>query len=90
MKQKLNEAKVKLILELVNETDATDSQIGSVFNVSRETICSIRNGHRWSRVSEIEPKTSNQFRDFTPNLNNPVELRRFIINTVKNTIDDLL
>ena len=59
MKNKLNEEKVLLILELTKKTEATDSQIASLFNVNRVTINHIRNGHRWSHVTGIQPNVSN-------------------------------
>ena len=63
---KLNEKKVKVIQQLFQFEEMGDSDIATLFNVSRETINSIRHGHRWNSVTGIkqERKKSNDYRDF--------------------------
>lgn len=56
---KLNEHKVRQIKELFEITNLSDSQIASMFDVSREHINLIRNGKRWntdkkSFISKVE------------------------------------
>lgn len=51
MKQKLTEKKVKVIMGLFEETELTDTEIGNIFDISREQINQIRNGRRWTDVT---------------------------------------
>ena len=51
---KLTPELVKIITDLFVYTNKGDGEIGEFFNVSRETINSIRNGRRWQKVTGIE------------------------------------
>jgi len=63
---KLDENRVKVIKQLFSFEELKDGQIATLFGVSREQINHIRNGHRWSEVTGIAPKTkSNDYRNFT-------------------------
>ncbi len=47
---KLTEAQVREIKKLLVQSNLTQKTISSQFNVSRETISSIKNGRRWQDV----------------------------------------
>ena len=54
---KLTEAQVIEIKQLLAEGNIKQKTIGSQFNVSRETISSIKNGRRWQKVIILPNKT---------------------------------
>ena len=76
---KLDPNKVKVIQSLFQFSEIKDHQIADLFDVSREQINHIRNGHRWGDITGIkreEKQTnfndaldkqirSNDFREFT-------------------------
>ncbi|MDJ0575191.1 MAG: hypothetical protein QNJ65_08495 [Xenococcaceae cyanobacterium MO_234.B1] len=54
---KLTEAQVRQIKKLLAQGSLTQKTISSQFNVSRETISSIKNGRRWQDVMTLPTKT---------------------------------
>jgi hypothetical protein len=62
---KLTVERVKVIQQLFQFEDIKDSDIAGVFGVSRESINHIRHGIRWADVTGIQPKTGNNFRQYT-------------------------
>ncbi|WP_019506585.1 hypothetical protein [Pleurocapsa sp. PCC 7319] len=54
---KLTEAQVIEIKQLLAEGNLKQKTIGSQFNVSRETISSIKSGRRWQKVIILPNKT---------------------------------
>jgi len=53
---KLTESQVSQIKQLLANGQLTQKTIGSQFNVSRETISSIKNGRRWQEVIVLPNK----------------------------------
>ena len=97
---KLDKTKVRIIKELFLNTEANDSDIAAVFNVSREHINLIRNNHRWINFNEedekviiskpIGTKKSNDYRDFGINLNNPDQLKNYINDCINKKLNNIL
>ena len=54
---KLTETQVRQIKKLLAQGSLTQKTISSQFNVSRETISSIKNGRRWQDVMNLPTKT---------------------------------
>ena len=54
---KLTEFQVQQIKQLLADGKLTQKNIGSQFDVSRETISSIKNGRRWHEVIILPNKT---------------------------------
>jgi len=79
---KLTPERVKVIKDLFEFKDIKDGDIGECFGVSRECINSIRNGHRWSDVTGIEVKKSNDYRQFTKTKEDVIidEIKKQLIN----------
>lgn len=54
---KLTEVQVRQIKQLLAEGKSTQKTISSQFNISRETISSIKNGRRWNEARILPKKT---------------------------------
>jgi DNA-binding XRE family transcriptional regulator len=54
---KLTEVQVRQIKQLLAQGKSTQKTISSQFNISRETISSIKNGRRWKEVIILPNKT---------------------------------
>jgi len=52
--KKLTKNQVKIIQKIFEETNKSDSEIGSLFDVSRNQINHIRHGYRWSDITGIK------------------------------------
>ena len=79
---KLDQDKVDTIKDLLEMGTFTHQKIADLFGVSRELITAIKNGRRWNpdnwgfvmkeetetkpKETQLKPKTSNDFREFTP------------------------
>jgi DNA-binding XRE family transcriptional regulator len=54
---KLTEVQVRQIKQLLAKGKSTQKTISSQFNISRETISSIKNGRRWKEARILPNKT---------------------------------
>ncbi len=54
---KLTEAQVRQIKQCLSQTQLTQKEIASQFNISRSTVKNIKSGRRWSHVSSVSAKS---------------------------------
>jgi len=83
---KLTPERVNVIKQLLQFKDIKDADIAQCFGVSREAINSIRNGHRWSDVTGITVKKSNDYRQFGKTKEDVIrdQIKKQLINHLRN------
>lgn len=61
--KKLNKNQVEIIIRLFKETNKSDSEIASLFDISRNQVNHIRHGYRWSDVTGIKYNPSKKVKN---------------------------
>lgn len=76
---KLDESKVEIIRQLLENGDHTHEQIANIFGVSRPMITKINLGSRWNpEVKSYIMKSDKVYREFTSN-HKPISINRITI-----------